>query len=166
MAAMEEVGKMLGGRIGGRHSSSMAAARAGLKVDVTELKKMSKEFDVIRQSVRNLRKEMDDLHTSAAKAGAAVSSASSGGSTGTSAAGTPKPPAFHNSSVPVGGAGGAGTTPPGTTTPGTPGGGSGAFAGMRAMFARAGIGTGTAKQSAPSTAATTAYGTRHLTLIV
>lgn len=67
-AAAEEVGRaLLGGRIGGRHSG-MAMARAGLRIETGELKKLNNELEVTRKTVQALRKEMDQLATSSAKA--------------------------------------------------------------------------------------------------
>lgn len=70
---------LLSGIIGGRHSTPLASARAGLKVEVGELKKVSKEFDVIRKSVSSLRKEMDALRASSDAAMGSVRGVRGGG---------------------------------------------------------------------------------------
>lgn len=140
MAAVQEVGRTLSGLIGGRHSTPMSsAARAGLKVDVTELKKISKEFDVIRASVASLRKEMDSLGNSANNAMGAVRGARGGGGTAKAQNGMPL---FTNSSPPVA----PSAAPGGPGGPGTPGMGRGGMfggPGKGGMFANYG-GTGMA----------------------
>lgn len=136
----EEVGQgFLKRIIGGQHSASMASARAGVKVDVTELKKVRGEFDVIRKSVTDLRKEMDLLAKSAGTAMSQVRSVRGG--TATAQNGMPM---GVNSSLTQ--APGRSSAPVSGAMPGLPlsqGGKGSAMGGMRGAFANFG-GTGLA----------------------
>jgi Lysozyme like domain len=121
-----------------RDGSSLSAARAGLKVEVAELKKVSSEFEVIRKGIRATRIEMDNLAKSAAIAMGNVKGATGSGG-GKAQNGMPQ---FSNSSPSIPSKIAAATS--GVTRAGAgPGGVGSAMGGMRGMFANFG-GTGMA----------------------